>query len=113
VTRLAAFLLLSACATGPLPGTAPRLGVQFNPDSGGLAVAGTGQRVDFGRAPSGVIAVLDRELGPGRDLSLAGCPAGVVTQREWGGLVLSFTGERFVGWRDASGSAGRICAATS
>lgn len=108
---LSFLLLLAACSTAPA--LAPRVGVRFVGDAQGLAVPQAGQRVDFGRAPSGVIAALDRELGPGRPLGLSGCPAGVTAQRSWGGLVLTFTDERFVGWREAGGSAGQACAAAT
>ncbi len=60
-----------------------------------------------------MIAALDRELGRGKALGLEGCPASIVTRRDWDGLVLTFTGERFVGWRSATGSAGQTCAATA
>lgn len=101
-------LTLIACA----PATSPkvRADVQFVPDARGLAVVPAGMRVDFGRAPSGVIAVLNRELGPGRALPISGCPADVARQIAWGDLVLSFTRETFVGWRNASISAGTVCA---
>jgi hypothetical protein len=86
-----------------------RQGISFTPDQAGLAVTGNALRIDFGRAPAGVIAALDRELGPGRDLGVAGCGADISAQRDWGGLVLTFTSERFVGWRQAGESAGQIC----
>ncbi len=97
---------MTACANAP----APVAGVQFLPDQQGLAVVPGGLRVDFGRAPSGVVAALDRELGPGRALSVAGCPTGVAQQRAWGDLVLTFTGEEFVGWRSGATHAGTVCA---
>ena len=68
-----------------------------------------GQRIDFGRAPSGVMAALDREIGPGRAMLVEGCPAGVVAQRAWGDMVLTFTAERFVGWRRGTALAGLVC----
>jgi hypothetical protein len=83
--------------------------VDFVPDANGLGIAGSPQRIDFDRAPQGVIPVMDRELGPGRVLPLAGCPAGVVTREAWGDLELVFTAERFVGWRQEAGSAGQVC----
>jgi hypothetical protein len=101
-------MTLVACAPARLPEA--RADVRFVPDARGLAVDPAGMRVDFGRAPSGVIAALDRELGPGRALPVSGCPAGVVQQIAWGDLALSFARERFVGWRDANGSAGMVCA---
>ena len=111
---LAAFLFLAACGTIPLTGKSPvRTGAQFVPDAGGLAVTDSALRVDFGRAPDGVIPVLDRELGRHDALPLSGCPAGVGQQLAWGDLTLTFTKERFVGWRNATGHAGQICAAMS
>ncbi|GKY86489.1 hypothetical protein [Sinisalibacter aestuarii] len=102
--------MLAGCADGG--GDRPmsaRTGVTFTPDRNGLAVDGRSQRIDFGRAPSGVITALDRELGRGRDVSLIGCPAAIASQRDWAGLILTFTAERFVGWRTAADRAGQTC----
>jgi len=81
VTRavLLACLVLAGCGGGmnlnPFSKPEPQ-GIELATDAFGLAIVGTdGQRIDFGRAPSGVIAALERELGPGRDIGLAGCPA--------------------------------------
>jgi hypothetical protein len=105
-----AIAVLTACTGADLrTGPASRVGVSFVPDSGGLSVESTGQRIDFGRSPAGVIPVMDRELGRGRDLGLDGCPAGVVKQVSWGDLALSFTKERFVGWREGDARAGSAC----
>lgn len=102
--------LLSGCGGVTPPGQAGAgTGAQFSPDPGGLAVVGSDQRIDFGRAPSGVIAVLDRELGRGKALGVAGCPANIVDQRAWSGLILAFTAERFVGWRQGAVQAGTAC----
>ncbi len=97
-----ALLVLTACSGG-LP--VEPSGVRFTPDAGGLAVYGTDLRIDFGRAPEGVIAALDRELGRGRDMP--GCAG--LAERAWGGLTLNFTDERFVGWQEGGASAGRTC----
>jgi hypothetical protein len=112
VRALAALLLLAACSAG-LPVPAPHTGVRFVGDAQGLAVPEAAKRIDFGRSPKGVIPIMDREMGQGRALSLAGCPAGVVRQQAWGELVLSFTAERFVGWRNGSAAAGQTCAMSS
>ncbi|OIP86496.1 MAG: hypothetical protein AUK37_03160 [Rhodobacterales bacterium CG2_30_65_12] len=116
MSRTGAALLFAALAGCAAPGgLADRLGgpgATFIADANGLAVDGSSLRIDFGRAPSGVIAALDRELGKGRVLGVAGCPAGIADQRDWGGLVLSFTTERFVGWRREVSSAGETCAVT-
>lgn len=111
---LALAALLAGCGgVGLVTTQAARSGATFAPDAHGLAVVGSAQRIDFGRAPSGVISALDRELGKGRVLGAEGCPAAIVSQREWDGLVLTFTGERFVGWRDDNGQAGQICGVSS
>lgn len=108
------FAALAGCAApGGLANLPGRTGASFTSDVKGLAVNGSPQRIDFGRAPSGVIAALDRELGKGRALGVAGCPAGIVDQRDWSGMVLTFTAERFVGWRRDASSAGQTCAATA
>ena len=101
-----AFLLIAGCTTAaPKPPS-----VTFLPDAGGLAIAGSAQRIDFGRAPAGVIAALDRELGPHHVMPLADCPGGIARRLAWGGLELSFTDERFVGWREGANAAGITCA---
>lgn len=111
---LVVLVLLAACAdtgTPPLSGrqTAP-VGISLVPDAQGLGIAGSPKRIDFGRSPRGVVPVLTRELGAPRALGLEGCPVGVVQQMAWGDLVLSFTRERFVGWRMAQTRAGQTCA---
>ena len=114
-------LVLAGCGGGgldlnPFAKSSPR-GIQLATDAGGLAIVGPGimgtggQRIDFGRAPGGVISVLERELGPGRALDLTNCPADVRQQIAWGDLVLSFTDEQFVGWRGVQGAAGQTCGA--
>lgn len=100
--------LLAGCAAAV--GSASRSGVSFIPDANGLAVPETGQRMDFGRSPRGMIPVLERELGPVREHALAGCPPGVVQRLEWDGMILTFTPERFVGWTQGRQSAGQVCA---
>jgi len=107
---LVACAVLAGCAgaNAPQQNTA-RHGVSFVPDQAGLGVAGSALRIDFGRAPSGVIAALDRELGPGGDLGVAGCPAGIAAQRDWGGMILTFSKEQFIGWRQDGRSAGQVC----
>lgn len=107
---LALGLVVAGCGGADLsePQTL-RSGVTFAPDANGLAVVNSAQRIDFGRAPSGVISVLDRELGKGRTLGLQGCPEGIVRQSEWNGLVLTFSAERFVGWREGGAQAGQVC----
>ncbi len=97
-------LALAACTSEP---TTPS--VTFHPDPGGLEVRPAGLRVDFGRAPSGVVPVLDRSLGAHRTVALGTCPQGIVRQLAWGDLVLTFTDHRFVGWRQGDAHAGQVC----
>lgn len=107
-------LVLAGCGGGgvrlnPFDSKTPQA-IMLETDAEGLAIVGTGgQRIDFGRAPSGVIAVLERDLGPGRALDLTNCPGDVRQQIAWGDLILTFTDERFVGWRGAQGAAGQTC----
>jgi len=107
-------LALAGCGGGsgdlnPFARPEPQ-GIQLETDAGGLAILGSGgQRIDFGRSPGGVVGVLERELGPGRALSLDGCPEGITHQVAWGDLVLTFTDEQFVGWRGLHGEAGYTC----
>ncbi|MGH1369902.1 MAG: hypothetical protein ACRBCL_14925 [Maritimibacter sp.] len=104
-------LVLAGCgATGAMEKPAPRQGVTFTPDAQGLGIENSAMRVDFGRSPKGVIPVMTREMGEGKTLALTGCPVGVVQQIEWDGLTLSFTSERFVGWKSATARAGQSCA---
>ena len=110
---LALAALVAGCAGVDLDTTqAARRNASFTPDANGLAVVNAAQRIDFGRAPSGVISALDRELGQSRALGTEGCPAGIVSQRDWNGLVLTFGAERFVGWRNDGAQAGQVCGAT-
>jgi len=99
-------LVLAGCAATP----AARHGSVFLPDARGLGVAGSQLRVDFGRAPQGVIPAVTRELGRPERLSLDGCPAGIADRLRWKTLELTFTAESFVGWRDAAGQGGEVCA---
>lgn len=83
--------------------------ISLVPDAQGLAVLPNKMRIDFGRSPSGVIPVLDRELGPHQELALSNCPRDIVRRHQWSGLELTFTRERFVGWRQADQSQGLTC----
>lgn len=107
-TVLGVAAMLSACVqTGAQVGSSK--GARFVPDAQGLAVLPSAQRVDFGRSPKGVIPVLTRELGRPSVLPLAGCPAGITSRMRWGDLELTFTSERFVGWKQGGNQQGRIC----
>ena len=105
IRRAVVLLALAACTPEP-----PAPTVTFHPDPGGLEVRPSGLRVDFGRAPSGVIPVLDRSLGAHRTVAMGACPQGIVQQLAWGDLVLTFTDHRFVGWRQGTARAGLVCA---
>ncbi|SMR82574.1 hypothetical protein SAMN04488030_2927 [Aliiroseovarius halocynthiae] len=99
---------LSACVQ-PSAQVQPRKGATFLPDAQGLAVQPSAQRVDFGRSPKGVIPALTRELGRPAVLPLTGCPTGIAQRMRWGDLELTFTSERFVGWKQGEGQHGRVC----
>ena len=101
-------LALQGCT--PPTQLAPKVGIDLIPDSQGLGIEGSRQRIDFGRSPKGVFPTLTRELGAGKPVSLAGCPAGILQQVEWGDITLTFTNERFVGWKTATARAGQTCA---
>ncbi|MDE9450117.1 hypothetical protein J3R80_06505 [Aliiroseovarius sp. Z3] len=103
---LAVLAGLTACVA-PAP---TRSAVVIRPDATGLQVDPVNKRIDFGRSPKGVVPAMDRELGRHVALPLEGCPTGVVRQLQWNDLVLTFTRERFVGWRDATGRQGQTCA---
>lgn len=113
-------LLATGCTMSAPPNAAAPSkpsNVHFVPDQGGLLVQPSGMRIDFGRAPSGVISALDRELGKHKVLSLNLCPSVVRDQLQWGDLTLSFSAERFIGWRKApspnvslaDSSSGTVC----
>ena len=104
---LAMFAVLAACQMAAPPPRPSK--ITLVPDDGGLLVLPQGQRIDFGRSPSGVIPVLDRELGAHQPLLLEGCPSGVIARHQWGALVLAFTRERFVGWQSGDRSSGLTC----
>lgn len=103
-----AVMLLAGCQMADPVKPAPK--ITLLPDADGLLVLPDNLRIDFGRAPSGVIPVLDRELGAHKARSLSGCPTNVAAHLQWADLVLVFTTERFVGWRQGMRSQGRTCA---
>ncbi len=105
-------LFLAGCQSAMAPTVAPS-SITLVPDAEGLMVLPLGKRIDFGRSPKGVIPALDRELGAHTDLPLTGCPAGIIARHRWGNLELSFTAERFVGWRQDGQTQGQICGAAS
>lgn len=102
-----AFSVLSACAQISAP-SAPEFSVI--PDRDGLAVAPSGMRIDFGRAPEGVISLLDGTYGNHIALGIVNCPNAVLQNLRWGNLILTFTDEQFVGWQQNGITQGRICA---
>lgn len=97
---------LTACVA-PAP---TRSAVAIHPDASGLQVDPVNKRIDFGRSPKGVVPALDRELGRHEVLPLSGCPASIAQQLQWNDLILTFSRERFLGWRDATGRQGQTCA---
>lgn len=107
---LVGLALLSACVQPGAPTPEPRQAVSFAPDAQGMAVLPSNQRVDFGRSPKGVIRALTRELGRPTPLPLTSCPTGITQRLRWGELELSFTAERFVGWKRGTDQHGRVCA---
>ena len=107
---LKACLLLPLLAACTMPATIPRAPqITLAPDASGLAVAPSGLRIDFDRSPEGVVPSLDRALGRHTALPLTGCPANIRQNLRWGDLTLTFTEERFVGWRQQGQSAGQTC----
>ena len=103
-------LLASLGACGPgAPDLSEARGLALRPMAGGLAVEGSGGReIGFGRAQAGALAAMAKVAG--RAPRPAACRPG----REafaLGGLRVVFEAERFVGWQDASGAAGRGCGA--
>ncbi|WP_424941422.1 hypothetical protein [Aliiroseovarius sp. S253] len=102
--------LLSACVQPEGQTRQKHQGVEFAPDAQGLAVLPSNQRVDFGRSPKGVIPAMIRELGRPTAMSLNDCPAGITQRLRWADLELSFTSERFVGWKRGTEQQGRVCA---
>ncbi|WP_289069371.1 hypothetical protein [uncultured Aliiroseovarius sp.] len=110
--RLLALLAVLAGLTACMSPAPTRSSVVIRPDAAGLQVDPVNKRIDFGRSPKGVVPALDREVGRHKALPLDGCPAGVVQQLQWDDLVLTFTRERFVGWKDGGASSGTTCPAT-
>lgn len=109
VVALGLAAMLAGCVQ---PADAPRQkrsGASFIPDAQGLSVVPVNQRVDFGRSPKGVIPALTRELGRPTALALTGCPAGITQRLRWRDLELTFTAERFVGWKQGAAQQGRVC----
>ncbi|MDA5092932.1 hypothetical protein O2N63_02435 [Aliiroseovarius sp. KMU-50] len=106
MTRIVLLLLvLAGCQAKPTTSS-----VTFVPDLEGILVLPHDKRIDFGRSPMGVVPILDREMGMRKVRSLSGCPADITARYQWGDLVLSFTPERFVGWRKGARSQGLTCA---
>lgn len=109
ISGLIGLALLTACVQPDAQTGQNRQGVEFAPDANGLAVMPSAQRVDFGRSPKGVIPVLTRELGKPKVLGLTGCPPSITRRMQWDDLELTFTQERFVGWRKGDAQHGRVC----
>jgi hypothetical protein len=99
-------LALAACA--PTAEVAPP--PAFTPDSEGIALVGSPQRIDLGRTQEGVIAAVTRLEGRG-PAGTTVCPSGATAVRWPSGLSLHFSDSAFLGWADTDGrSAGLPCA---
>ncbi|MDF0602339.1 hypothetical protein P1J78_16490 [Psychromarinibacter sp. C21-152] len=101
MTRVLAALalcLLAACST--VPRTAGGGDTALRPDAGGMAVAGSDQRIDFGRAEDGVIAAATRVLGapPVSRAVNPECGAGPTTIVKYDRIDLLFLDGTFRGW---------------
>ena len=119
--RLAAVVVLAACAPGPPDAPPVPPGVSLVPAAEGLDVAGTGQEIGFGRHRPGAVAAVTRVLGraPEPPVGRIDCPGGPLTEIAWprAGLTLTFAQDAFVGWQAGQGrrfpgpvrSAGRTC----
>jgi hypothetical protein len=82
----------------------------YTPDAAGIAVDGTGLRVDFGRTEAGGIAAVSRSAGS-RPAAISACPDGATRAVEWESLTLYVRGGAFLGWSRPDGSgAGITCA---
>jgi hypothetical protein len=108
VRRAAIALAVAVGACAPTPEAAPP--PAFAPDADGIALIGTPQRIDFGRAQEGVIAAVTRLEGRGPAATTA-CLSGVTAVRWPSGLSLHFADGAFLGWADTDGgAAGLPCA---
>ena len=112
--RVAALVLAAGCAgppAGPPPDPAPSGPAALAPGPSGLAVAGTGREIGFGRAQAGAVAAASRLIGPPSGRAPCEGPGEVV---RWpSGLALHFPGGTLTGWEDGGRSAGRLCRALS
>ena len=113
-TALAALALAAGC-TGSA-GAPPPDPAALVPGPAGVAVAGTGLEIGFGRAKAGAVAAVSRLIGPpsGRAAcngpSAAGGGPGEVVR--WpSGLALHFPQGTLTGWERGGRSAGRLCRA--
>lgn len=96
---MAALCLLAACSSA----TTTRTGggdTLLRPDANGLAISGTGQRIDFGRAEEGVIAAVTRVLGAAPESRTVNpeCGAGPTTIVKYDRIDLLFLGGALQGW---------------
>ena len=103
---LLALGLAAGCAGPAIP---PRPDALI-PGPSGLAVAGTGLEIGFGRAQAGAVAAASRLLGPpsGR----RPCEEGPGEVVRWpSGLALHFPAGTLAGWESGGRSTGRLCRA--
>jgi hypothetical protein len=100
---LALALALAACT----PTTEAARPPAYAPDAAGIALVGSPQRIDFGRAEAGTIAAVTRLEGRG-PAATAACAGGGTAVRWASGLSLHFRGGAFLGWAQPDGSAAGI-----
>lgn len=92
-------LALVVLLTGCVGGAASQEGSDdgYNLDANGIAVAGTTQRIDFGRAQDGVAQTMTRLRGTAPQAVVCSNPG--FTTLEWiDGLQLVFVNGAFSGW---------------
>ncbi|SFC81745.1 hypothetical protein [Tropicimonas isoalkanivorans] len=112
-------LVLAACGSAPSsvsPAPAGRIEKVADPvfTDGGITAGGTGREIGFGRAEPGAVVAMSKLMGTGPAAVAPAC-TGLRAARWADGTTLYFA-ERpydpaaFVGWRTATGQAGRTCA---
>ncbi len=91
-----ACLALAGCATTT---PAPEEPTGIRPDAGGIAIEGTEQRIDFGRAEEGAVAAVTRILGEPQSRSVnSECGAGATTIVKFKEIDLLFLEGDLRGW---------------
>lgn len=96
---MAALIALAACAA-PTSTTRDSGTTPLRPDPNGLAIPGSAQRIDFGRAEAGTVEAVTKLLGApplGRSVN-SECGAGPTTIVKYGPIDLLFLDGAFRGW---------------